>query len=61
MLVGEDELPPEPGELKGRAVFGGTAEEAEPEAKADLALQCPESETGTPLDESRAHNFFSRV
>jgi len=36
------------GELKEWAVFDGTAEEAEPEAKADLALQCPESATGTP-------------
>jgi hypothetical protein len=41
MLVGDDELPPEPGELKGLAFFGATAEVAQQDAKKYLALSEP--------------------
>ncbi len=41
MIVGDDVLPPEPGELKGLAFFGNTPEEAEREAEAYLGMSEP--------------------
>ncbi len=41
MLVGDDELPPEPGTLKGLGFFGITPEEAEHAAKAYLGWSEP--------------------
>jgi len=41
MLVGEEELPPVPGQLKGLAFFGVTRDEAEREAVAYLGASEP--------------------
>ncbi len=41
MIVGDDVLPPEPGELKGLAFFGDTAAAAEREAKTYLGRSEP--------------------
>lgn len=41
MIVGDDVLAPEPGELKGVAFFGDTREEAERLAKAYLGASEP--------------------
>ena len=43
MIVGDDELPPEPGALKGLAFFGATREEAERGAQAYLGASEPEN------------------
>ena len=43
MIVGNDELPPEPGALKGLAFFGATRDEAERGAKAYLGASEPEN------------------
>lgn len=41
MIVGDDVLPPKPGELKGLGFFGNTPAEAEREAKAYLGRSEP--------------------
>ncbi len=43
MIVGDDVLAPEPGELKGLAFFGGTREQVERDAKAYLGASEPEN------------------
>ena len=43
MIVGNDELPPEPGALNGLAFFGATRDEAERGAKAYLGASEPEN------------------